>query len=32
MILLMKKWSNNEVVKGEEGPVVQQDSDYKVSF
>lgn len=29
MILLMKKWSNNEVVKGEEGPVVQQDSDYK---
>ena len=33
MILLMKKWSNNEIVKGEkgeEGPVVQQDSDYKV--
>ena len=33
MIRLMKKWSNNDVVKGEkgeEGPVVQQDSDYKV--
>jgi len=32
MIRLMKKWSNNDVVKGEkgeEGPVVQQDSDYK---
>ena len=32
MILLMKKWSNNEVVKGEEGPVVQPDSDYKASY
>ena len=33
MIRLMKKWSNNDIVKGEkgeEGPVVQQDSDYKV--
>ena len=28
MILLMKKWSN----KGEEGTVVQQDPDYKVSY
>ena len=35
MILLMKKWSNNEIVKGEEGEeggVVQQESDYKVSY
>ena len=34
MILLMKKWSNNDVVKGvegEEGTVLQQDSDSKVS-
>merc|ERR1719326_894818 len=29
MILLMKKWSNNEVVKGEDGTVVQEDPDYK---
>ena len=35
MVLLMKKWSNNEIVKGEEGEegsVVQQESDYKVSY
>ena len=32
MVLLMKKWSNNEVGRGEEGTVVQQDSDYKVSY
>ena len=31
MILLMKKWSNNEVARGEERIVVQPDSDYKVS-
>ena len=34
MILLMKKWSNNDVVKGEEGEegtVLQQDFDRKVS-